>query len=219
MKRFVFKFSLQSSLSKIVIFILFLFFGSTLNAQIAFYLRPTVIVKTNQSSFGSSLLPSYNTITNEHFTFMNRSMFFDDNIDFGIHLGIQIKKKHFIELGYSTDHSSIGNIIITQPTYYDPQTGIEYQTEKAGYSSFSPYYSRLSVDYQYNLWSNKNETLRLQSIAGLGLLFNTSDFNYSGSSTNQPSPYETSPYEIGPDVFISEYQLSSTDTDIFRFSF
>src|SRR5690554_2521912 len=108
MKNSFYKSSLRSKLSKTVVLGLLLLLGSTLNAQVAFYLRPTVNMKTNQSSFGTEYqMNTYNSVTNEHFTIVNRPMFLDGHIDLGINAGIQIKEKHFIELGISSDHSSI----------------------------------------------------------------------------------------------------------------
>lgn len=190
-------------LIKTGIFVFLLFFGSAINAQVAFYLRPTILVKTNESQLGGGLhVPGNNMVSNQHFSFLNNPMFFDGNIDIGINLGIQLNKKHFLELGLSQDHSSIGNSMLIHSTYTDFETGVDYKTANSSFSTTSPHYGRLSLDYHYNFWSNKNETLRLQSIVGVGMLLNGNGTNEYGSSLpepNSPDDYQ----EIAPDVFIT----------------
>ncbi|RYM34094.1 hypothetical protein ERX46_09040 [Brumimicrobium glaciale] len=200
------------NLKKSTLLSIFLLFGITLNAQVAFYLRPTIIAKTNQGKFGSfSGKASFNTITNEHFTFANQPVLFSGYLDIGFNIGIQIKEKHFIELGLSSDYSSIGNNILINSTYTDFQTGKEYITNNYSMGTTSIYYPRLSVDYHNNFWSNPKETLRIRSVAGVGVLIGGKSIASNGGDSpdqpNSPEDYR----EIGPNIFITNEYSTSTN--------
>lgn len=190
-------------MKKSTLLAVFLLVGVSLNAQIAFYLRPTIITKTNQSKLGLGWenSPTHNTISNEYFSFENKSQFYNSNLDFGINLGVQVKEKHFYELGWSRDHSSILGSILSHSTVKDQQTGEEFQTEMASsvYNTFK--YSRISADYRYNFWSNQKQTIQLQSLVGFGLLMNKNDG--LGSSTLTLNPLNSGS-EIGTGVYINE---------------
>ncbi|RYM34093.1 hypothetical protein ERX46_09035 [Brumimicrobium glaciale] len=219
MKESIFKSTLQSYVSKTAVLAILLLIGTTLNAQVAFYLRPTVNMKTNQSSFGTEYqMNTYNSVTNEHFTFVNRPMFLDGHIDLGINVGIQIKEKHFIELGISSDHSSIGRSLLTHSNFNDYETGENYTSNSYSHTTVSPFYARISADYHNNFWNNKKGTIGFRSIAGIGFLFSgNSKLQINGSGHGNGNlimgndDYGTGItgdndiQQIAPDVFITDY--------------
>lgn len=224
MKNSFYKSSLRSKLSKTVVLGLLLLLGSTLNAQVAFYLRPTVNMKTNQSSFGTEYqMNTYNSVTNEHFTFVNRPMFLDGHIDLGINAGIQIKEKHFIELGISSDHSSIGRSLLTHSNFNDFETGENYASNSYSHNTVSPFYGRISADYHNNFWNNKKGTIGFRSVAGIGFLFSGNSKLQANGSANKngimgndefgfgPIGLDNEIQQIAPDVFITDY-VTKTET-------
>lgn len=217
------------TLKKSTLLALFLFLGITINAQIAFHVRPTVNMKTNQSSFGTGYqMNTYNSVTNEHFTFVNRPMFLDGHIDLGINVGIQIKEKHFIEIGISSDHSSIGRSVLIHSNFNDFETGENYTSNRYSCTTVSPFYGRLSANYHNNFWNNKKGTIGFRSIAGIGFLFTGNSILLSGNyklliNGNGNGMLGDDDYGIGtigdnneiqqiaPDVFITD-QVSKTET-------
>ncbi|RFC55896.1 hypothetical protein DXU93_02870 [Brumimicrobium aurantiacum] len=180
-------------------------------------------MKTNKSTFGTlHQMNSYNSVTNEHFTFVNRPMFLDGHIDLGVNVGVQIKEKHFIELGISSDHSSIGRSLLTHSTVIDNETGESYMRDAYSHNTTSIYYWRISADYHNNFWKNKKETIAFRSMAGIGVLLNPSgNRNYSANgSASGPGLLSSDDFGFGiinenygndemhqiePDVFITDY--------------
>ncbi|WP_159038600.1 hypothetical protein [Brumimicrobium mesophilum] len=180
-------------------------------------------MKTNKSTFGTGhQMNSHNSITNEHFTFVNRSMFLDGHVDLGINAGIQIKEKHFIELGFSSDHSSIGRSLLTNSIFNDYETGENYTSNTYSHNTVSIHYWRISADYHNNFWKNQKGTIAFRSMSGIGILLNPSgNTNYSGNGSanglgllgkddfgfgiNNESYGNDEMHQIKPDVFLTDY--------------
>jgi hypothetical protein len=157
---------------------MFMLLGSVLHSQIAFYVRPTVNMKTNQSHFfgyrGSR--PIYHTATNEYFSISADKSYFDNNqINLGIHLGAKIKEKHFFELGYSGDNSGVktqagGHHWMNDPDYTSSQPVINGGNH-TGISIGKPL-TRLSFTYGNLLFKNSSKTLFVRGTIGFGSLVN-----------------------------------------------
>jgi hypothetical protein len=165
-------------MKKTTLFLMFLLLGSSISSQVAFYLRPTVNMKTNQGNiFGNRLTkPVYSTMTNQYFSIHTGKMYFDKiQIDLGIYLGLTYKNKHFFEVGIATDHSGIQ----TQASKHD--WGVDHYVadlpivRKGGINNQSTIgspFTRLSISYNNLLWKNKTNTLQVRGILGIGSMYN-----------------------------------------------
>jgi len=164
---------------QILFFITFLTLGSIGHAQVSFYIRPALSSKTNYTHFyeyfmNGSVKDRRNTRTNEYFTFINHGRYF--NIwewNWGIHVGVSLKDKHSIELGYSTDNIALAMGIAMDRKQVNKETNVQYGYESTNFLSLSTDPSgmrRISATYSYKVLQNKNKTIQLRTIIGLGVL-------------------------------------------------
>lgn len=193
---------------KTISIFLFLLLGCSLNAQVAFYLRPTVNMKTQQSFFGNNRASeNYSEYSNNYFTFRNDRYFFDRNtINFGLNVGVEYKKKHFFEFGYSIDNSGVAVGVKAQSymNNFQDTEGLFYNSAGSTYSQTGSSFSRISFSYSTVFYKNSNNTFNGRLLGGIGLFHNTSvnrkkniyDVNYESHFTNG---------QIAEDVFITEH--------------
>jgi hypothetical protein len=179
-----------------------------LNAQTSFYIRPTVNMKTQQSFFGNNRASeNYSEYSNNYFTFRNDRYFFDRNtINFGLNAGVEYKKKHFFEFGYSIDNSGVAVGVKAQSymNNFQDTEGLFYNSAGSTYSQTGSSFSRISFSYSTVFYKNRNNTFNGRLLGGIGLFHNTSvnrkkniyDVNYESHFTNG---------QIAGDVFITEH--------------
>lgn len=179
-----------------------------LNAQTSFYLHPTVNMKTQQSFFGNNRASeNYSEYSNNYFTFRNDRNFFDRNtINFGLNAGVEYKKKHFFEFGYSIDNSGVAVGVKAQSymNNFQDTEGLFYNSAGSTYSQTGSSFSRISLSYSTVFYKNRNNTFNGRLLGGIGLFHNTSvnrkkniyDVNYESHFTNG---------QIAEDVFITEH--------------
>ena len=179
-----------------------------LNAQTSFYIRPTVNMKTQQSFFGNNRASeNYSEYSNNYFTFRNDRYFFDRNtINFGLNAGVEYKKKHFFEFGYSIDNSGVAVGVKAQSymNNFQDTEGLFYNSAGSTYSQTGSSFSRISFSYSTVFYKNRNNTFNGRLLGGIGLFHNTSvnrkkniyDVNYESHFTNG---------QIAEDVFITEH--------------
>lgn len=188
---------------------LFLFLPTLgLNAQTSFYIRPTVNMKTQQSFFGNNRASeNYSEYSNNYFTFRNDRYFFDRNtINFGLNAGVEYKKKHFFEFGYSIDNSGVAVGVKAQSymNNFQDTEGLFYNSAGSTYSQTGSSFSRISFSYSTVFYKNRNNTFNGRLLGGIGLFHNTSvnrkkniyDVNYESHFTNG---------QIAEDLFITEH--------------
>jgi hypothetical protein len=165
-------------MTKITLLALFLLFGSAMNSQIAFYLRPTVNMKTNQGNIWGNLMthPVYSTMTNEYFSIHTGKMYFDDNqIDLGLNLGLKYKNKHYFEIGISTDHSGIqtqASFIPWGIDHYNSNLPIVKTGGHHNQSEIGNPFTRISFTYNNLIWKNDANTIQLRGLFGIGSMYN-----------------------------------------------
>lgn len=206
--------------NKNILLICFLLFGYSLNAQVSFYLLPTINMKTQHSFFGNNnFTEKYSELSNKYFTFRNDKLHFDrNNINFGINVGLKLKNKHFFEFGYSTDNSGVAVGVVAQSymnTYQDTE-GDFYNSASSTYSQTGSSFSRISFNYAYLFYKNKNKTLQARFVGGLGLLHKSSVNRKKNKYHVDYIPHFTHG-QISTDVFITEHY--SRVTNIWRNSF
>lgn len=165
-------------MKKTTLFLMFLLLGSSISSQVAFYLRPTMDIKTNQGNiFGHwRTKPVYSTMTNQYFSIHTGKMYLDKNqINLGINLGVTFKSKHFLEIGIATDHSGIQ----TQTSkhdwgidHYEPDLPIVRKGGNHTHSEVGSPFTRLSISYNNLLWKNKTNTIQVRGILGIGSMYN-----------------------------------------------
>lgn len=163
-------------MTKLSLLALFLFLAFSMNAQVSFYLRPTVNMKTNSSNYDIGNFNNFSNFSNRYFTFVSNRIFFDNNVvNLGLHIGVQVNKKHFFELGYSQDNSGIAVSVLGQSyldNYLDYPSMDEFSSPKASYSYSGSPHARFSLTYSNSFWVSKNGMVQLRGIVGLGLLHN-----------------------------------------------
>lgn len=163
---------------KNTIMLMFLTLGISLKSQVSFYLRPSVNVKTNQGNiFGSYLKqPIYTQMSNKYFSINTSKMYLDlNNINFGIQFGLQLKNKHFFEIGMSNDNSGIKTQTAFHSLYNDLYQS-NFQIVKKGGNhtqnvNGSPFL-RISLAYNNLIYQNKSNTLKIRTSIGIGTLNN-----------------------------------------------
>lgn len=195
-------------MQKTALFLLFWMLGITVYAQLSFYVRPTLNMKTQQSFFGNNRASeNYSEYSNNYFTFRNDRYFFDRNtINFGLNAGVEYKKKHFFEFGYSIDNSGVAVGVKAQSymNNFQDTEGLFYNSAGSTYSQTGSSFSRISFSYSTVFYKNRNNTFNGRLLGGIGLFHNTSvnrkkniyDVNYESHFTNG---------QIAEDVFITEH--------------
>lgn len=164
----------------LLIFSLIMLFAFPLGAQIAFYIKPTVTMKTNYSRF--STLPHHSSSVNfdpynPYFTVFNNSLYFDDNnVNLGVHVGVKWKERHFFEVGFSKDNAGTSTSVIgAKNGGIDPLTNEWFNTLGANLLNVGHGYSRISFDYEYNLVKSKNNVVKVNLKLGTGLMVDWSN--------------------------------------------
>jgi hypothetical protein len=202
-------------MTKLLIFKFSFFLVSSLNSQVAFYLRPTVNMKTNQGNIWGNLMtnPVYSTMTNKYFSIHTGKIFFDDNqIDFGINLGLKYKNKHFFEIGIATDHSGIqtqASFIPWGIDHYSSNLPIVKTGGHHNQSEIGNPFTRISLSYSNLIWKNKSNSIQLRGLYGLGSMYN----HYVNRKKNIYEVGEIPAFtlgEIDSNVFNTEYSITST---------
>ncbi len=195
-------------MQKTALFLLFWMLGITVYAQLSFYVRPTLNMKTQQSFFGNNRASeNYSEYSNNYFTFRNDRYFFDRNtINFGLNAGVEYKKKHFFEFGYSIDNSGVAVGVKAQSymNNFQDTEGLFYNSAGSTYSQTGSSFSRFSLSYSTVFYKNRNNTFNGRLLGGIGLFHNTSvnrkkniyDVHYESHFTNG---------QIAEDVFITEH--------------
>ena len=201
---------------KIIIQICILLLIGNLNAQISFYIRPTVNMKTNQGNiFGSwRTSPIYSTMTNQYFSITNDKMFFDNGFDLGIQLGLKIRENHFFELGFSGDHAGIKTQASKHEWSIDPYTtDPSLQIVRRGgnhnqVSILGPF-NRFSFNYNNLFWKNNSKTIQVRGVLGFGTLNSPNVNRKTGTYLTQEIPVFTIG-ELDSNIYNSQYVITST---------
>jgi len=154
-------------------FILLLTLGSRSYSQVSFYIRPVVSMKTNECFFPKqgNLRDKRNSIDNEYFSLIHYGRFFNrEQINFGFHAGVQWNK-HTLEFGLDTDNASLAYGISSHVVYIDTLTNARTAYESSGLTMIgTDGINRYSLTYQSVVWKNKNNTINIRAVAGLGVM-------------------------------------------------
>ncbi|NLL27966.1 MAG: hypothetical protein GX259_04155 [Bacteroidales bacterium] len=155
---------------KNILTILFLLSFVFVNAQVSFYLRPEVNLKSTNSYFTDNKSTS---IQNEYFTFIYERTFLNfNNLNAGINVGLRLNNKHSFELGVSTNNLNTKSGIIAHRSYIIDSTNVKYKIPTESNFSFTKGYTRISFLYNYLLWKNPANTINVRGAVGFGTLFN-----------------------------------------------
>lgn len=195
-------------MKKLIVIVFIGLIGHSTNAQLNIYIRPTINMKTNQGSFrtvqnifSSNQMVATNVkmLSNEYFTFINDRMFFDNNnISFGIKLGLDWKKHNF-EIGIADDNSSISTGLLATFHSTNPETPDRYNYGRTREALGSDYLL-FSLDYNYKVWQSSKKTVEFRLGAGTGLQIN-SGVNRKKGEYKQTEIYAPTLGELKPDVF------------------
>jgi hypothetical protein len=158
------------SLKNFALQFIFLSFGYSLSAQTAFFIKPRIMMKTNQSlNFTDGFWRHNNQtnyVSNEYYTFVNNGHHFDNTkINLGISAGVQFNKKNTLELVLSADNSSVSSSF----GYYQTQLidGKLINSPTSGLFIWGRDVKRLYLEYNRLLFSKKNFALR--GLIGFGV--------------------------------------------------
>ena len=191
-----------------IAFVIILILSGSFHSQISFYVRPTVNMKTQQSFFGNNRASeNYSEYSNNYFTFRNDRHYFDRNtINLGLNAGVEFKKKHFFEFGYSIDNSGVAVGVKAQSymNNYQDTDGLFYNSAGSTYSQTSSSHSRISFSYSTFFYKNYSNTFQARLIGGIGLFHNPSVNRKKNIYDVDYSPHFTHG-QIAQDVFITEH--------------
>jgi len=157
-----------------IYFVILMMLGSSAYSQVSFYISPNVSMKTNTSFFPSNhgYRDKRMSISNDYFSFVHYGRFFDRNqINIGLNVGVKWNNRHFLELGLSTDQASIANTVSIHELMVDSITSVRTSYPNGGGGTNSTgALQRFSLSYQMMLWKNKNNTVNLRGVAGIGFM-------------------------------------------------
>lgn len=193
---------------------LFLILGYSLNAQVSFYIRPTVSMKTQHSFLGSNhYSEKYTEYTNKYFTFQNDRYYFDrNNVHFGLYLGLVLHKKHLFDIGLATDNSGVAVGMKAQSymnTYQDTE-GAFFNSASSTYSQIGSSHYRIAFNYSNIFYKNNYNTIQARLIGGFGVLHNSSVNRKKGIYNIEYLPH-FSHGQVTDDVFIEEHYSRVTN--------
>lgn len=185
-------------------------FGYLLNAQVSFYVRPTVSMKTQQSFFrANGYHEKYTEYSNKYFTFRNDRHYFDRNeVYLGLQLSLSLNEKHLFELGVATDGA--GSAVGLKAQYYDyvnayqDTEGVFYNSASSSYSQIGSSHHKIAINYNNIFYKNTSNTIQTRLIGGLGVLHNSSVNRKKGIYNVEYVPH-FSLGQVSEDVFIDEH--------------
>lgn len=192
----------------ILVFLVFFFTNSY--TQIQFYISPSISTKTNEGRLFDNIYHNPKYLPTPYFTYYNPGITYIANLNFGIGVGIIYKYRHFFEFGFSNSNS--GNtfgFIVSQPLS-DNSININKQFyPTTGTGNFTRYFTKFSIDYNYQFFRSKNKIFSSRLISGIGLFFNK---NVKGD--NYPiDTYQSTLNIDDPDknIFFHSYEYEIAD--------
>lgn len=149
-----------------ILLIALLLYGTTLSAQISFFIKPRVMMKTTRSFYiTEGFLNNDNAMnfaTNNYYNFVNHGHHFSNSkINWGISAGVKFDNKNSLELVFSADASSVKRSFV----YYN-----KYSELNAVYSNtflWGRDFARLNIEYNRTFLNKPRYKLR--SIVGAGV--------------------------------------------------
>lgn len=194
----------------LTLFLIYLI-GHYSNAQLSFYIKPSLSFKTNQGNFlGKN--DNYKEFTNKHFSMYNNKIYMDFNeLNLGVDLGVNLNKKHYFELGFATDHAGVAVNVKGNTYWSDPTTQETFLKDNSTYTELSSStYSKLSLSYENLIWRSKQNIIQLRFTSGIGLLFNGNTRPKKGY-VHEYYFYSFPLGETEPGVFVNSHEVKVSE--------